>query len=89
MKYRKFGNTDLVVSEVGFGAWAIGGNAMVGNTPIGWGKTDDDISVSAIHKSRESGINFPEASVVFFWASLFFLGFILPRYHIFLFLRKL
>lgn len=58
MKYRKFGNTDLVVSEVGFGAWAIGGNAMVGNTPIGWGKTDDDISVSAIHKSRESGINF-------------------------------
>ncbi|MEP7109375.1 MAG: aldo/keto reductase [Ferruginibacter sp.] len=58
MKYRKFGNTDLNVSEIGFGAWAIGGNAMVGNTPIGWGKTDDSISIDAIRKSVECGINF-------------------------------
>lgn len=58
MKYRKFGNTDLQVSEIGFGAWAIGGNAMVGNTPIGWGKTDDETSVAAIKKSLQCGINF-------------------------------
>jgi aryl-alcohol dehydrogenase-like predicted oxidoreductase len=58
MQYRKFGNTNLQVSEVGFGAWAIGGSAVVGNTPIGWGKADDKISKEAITTAIEAGINF-------------------------------
>ena len=58
MKYRKFGNTDLTVSEIGFGAWAIGGNAVVGGTPIGWGPADDNTSVAALRKSLDVGINF-------------------------------
>jgi aryl-alcohol dehydrogenase-like predicted oxidoreductase len=58
MNYRKFGKTDLLVSEIGFGAWAIGGAAMVGNLPIGWGNTDDDTSRKAIHAALDAGINF-------------------------------
>lgn len=58
MEYRQFGNTDLNVSVVGFGAWGIGGPAMVGSTPIGWGDVDDSISKKALIRGRELGINF-------------------------------
>lgn len=58
MQYRKFGNTELIVSEIGFGAWAIGGNAKVGNTPIGWGSADDEVSKKAVHAALDAGINF-------------------------------
>lgn len=58
MNYRKFGNTDLEVSEVGFGAWGIGGPAMAGDIPIGWGKVNDEESIKALKKSFDLGINF-------------------------------
>jgi len=58
MQYRTFGNTDLKVSEIGFGAWAIGGNAKVGDTAIGWGKVDDEVSKKAIKAALDAGINF-------------------------------
>ena len=58
MDYRKFGTTDLKVSEVGFGCWAIGGPAFVGKIPIGWGQTDDAESKRAIHTAIDAGINF-------------------------------
>ncbi len=58
MKYRKFGNTDLTVSEIGFGTWAIGGAASVGGIAIGWGPSDDAVSIAAINTALEAGINF-------------------------------
>ncbi|MES2372463.1 MAG: aldo/keto reductase [Bacteroidota bacterium] len=58
MNYRKFGNTDLTVSEIGFGTWAIGGAAFVGDLPIGWGPSDDTVSIAAIHAAMDAGINF-------------------------------
>lgn len=49
MKYRKLGNTGFEVSEIGFGAWAIGG---------GWGEQDDQDSKNALHKAIDLGVNF-------------------------------
>jgi aryl-alcohol dehydrogenase-like predicted oxidoreductase len=58
MEYRKFGNTDLKVSEIGFGGWAIGGTGEVGGVQIGWGPSDDNTSCTAIHAALDAGINF-------------------------------
>lgn len=58
MDYRTLGKTELKVSDVGFGAWAIGGPAMAGNIPIGWGDVNDEDSRKAIRKAFDLGINF-------------------------------
>ena len=58
MNYRKFGTKDLSVSEIGFGAWGIGGPAMVGDVAIGWGDVDDETSIKALNRSYDLGINF-------------------------------
>lgn len=65
MKLRQFGNTDLEVSEVGFGAWAIGGGAMIGKTAIGWGEADDRTSEKAIFKALDCGINFFDTADIY------------------------
>ncbi|MGZ3850555.1 MAG: aldo/keto reductase [Flavisolibacter sp.] len=65
MQYRKFGTTDLMVSEIGFGAWAIGGNSMVGKTAIGWGPADDHTSKEAIHAALDAGINFFDTADIY------------------------
>jgi aryl-alcohol dehydrogenase-like predicted oxidoreductase len=58
MEKRKFGNTDLQVSEIGFGAWGIGGPSMAKEIPIGWGEVNDDLSKQALKESFDRGINF-------------------------------
>ncbi len=49
MKYRVLGRTGLKVSEIGFGAWAIGGS---------WGKQSDDDSLAALRTALDLGVNF-------------------------------
>jgi len=61
MKYRVLGKTGLKVSEVGFGAWAIGGNAH-GNS---YGPTDDKQSLAAIARALELGCNFFDTADVY------------------------
>ncbi|MBX9784055.1 MAG: aldo/keto reductase [Chitinophagaceae bacterium] len=65
MQYRKFGATDLNVSEIGFGAWAIGGGAMIGTTAIGWGDADDEVSAKAIYAAVDAGINFFDTADIY------------------------
>src|SRR5688572_2299452 len=65
MRYRKFGNTDLHVSEIGFGAWAIGGGSMIGNIAIGWGDADDSVSIKAVRSALDAGINFFDTADIY------------------------
>jgi aryl-alcohol dehydrogenase-like predicted oxidoreductase len=55
----------MLVSEIGFGAWAIGGGAMIGNTAIGWGDADDNTSIKAIHAALDAGINFFDTADIY------------------------
>lgn len=53
------------MSEVGFGAWAIGGGAMVGDTAIGWGEADDKQSTKAIGAAIDAGITFFDTADIY------------------------
>jgi aryl-alcohol dehydrogenase-like predicted oxidoreductase len=56
MNYRTFGSTGWQVSEISFGAWAIGG---------AWGKQSDEESMAALHKAIDFGINFIDTADVY------------------------
>ena len=55
MKYREIGSTGIRVSEIGFGAWGIGGTPMDAKA---YGPTDDQASIKALQKAIERGISF-------------------------------
>ncbi len=56
MKYRELGRTCYKVSEVSFGAWAIGGT---------WGDVKDDESLAALYKAVDLGVNFFDTADVY------------------------
>jgi len=61
MQTRKLGNSDIHITPVGFGAWALGG----GGWQFGWGPQDDNDSIAAIHRSLELGVNWIDTSAVY------------------------
>jgi aryl-alcohol dehydrogenase-like predicted oxidoreductase len=63
MNYRDFGKTGVKVSEIGFGGWAIGGDQHSNS----YGKTDDKVSLYAIHKAIDLGCNFFDTADVYGW----------------------
>ncbi len=56
MKYRELGRTGWKVSEISFGAWAIGG---------AWGDVDDRKSLAALHAALDGGVNFFDTADVY------------------------
>ena len=80
MLYRDLGKTGIKVSEIGFGAWAIGGAAEAGGAPLGWGGSSDDESLSAIRRARDLGVNFFDTADSYgFGRSESLLGIVLAR----------
>ncbi len=61
MQTRQLGTTDLFITPVGFGAWALGG----GNWQFGWGPQDDGESVAAIHRALDLGINWIDTAAAY------------------------
>jgi len=62
MKYRRLGKTEIFVSEIGFGAWGIGG---VSKGATSYGPTDDNSSIHALNCALDRGINFFDTSNVY------------------------
>jgi aryl-alcohol dehydrogenase-like predicted oxidoreductase len=61
MDKKKLGNSDLELTPIGFGSWAIGG----GDWQFSWGPQDDNDSIAAIHKALELGINWIDTAAVY------------------------
>ncbi|MGD0784707.1 MAG: aldo/keto reductase [Sedimentisphaerales bacterium] len=60
MKKAKLGNSDLLITKVGLGTWAIGGP-----WEFGWGPQDDNDSIKAIGESLEAGVNWLDTAPVY------------------------
>lgn len=58
---RQLGNSDLRLTPIGYGAWAIGG----GNWEFGWGAQDDDDSVRTIERGLEAGLNWIDTAAIY------------------------
>ena len=58
---RTLGNSDLEITAIGFGAWAIGG----GDWQFSWGPQDDGDSIAAIHRAIDLGINWIDTAAVY------------------------
>ncbi|MEO8971357.1 MAG: aldo/keto reductase [Ktedonobacteraceae bacterium] len=61
MRTRQFGKTDMEITPLGLGTWAIGG----GNYEFGWGSQNDKESIAVIHRALELGVNWIDTAAVY------------------------
>jgi aryl-alcohol dehydrogenase-like predicted oxidoreductase len=61
MHIRRLGNSDLMITPVGCGSWAIGGSGW----DYAWGRQNDDDSIAAIRRSLELGVNWIDTAAVY------------------------
>lgn len=61
MEKRRLGNSDLDITILGFGAWAIGG----GDWDFGWGPQDDRDSITSIHEALDAGVNWIDTAAIY------------------------
>ena len=61
MQTRTLGNSDLNITRVGYGAWAVGGSGW----QFAWGAQNDNDSIAAIHRSLELGVNWIDTAAVY------------------------
>jgi aryl-alcohol dehydrogenase-like predicted oxidoreductase len=62
---RRLGHSDIEVSAMGLGCWAIGGAWSWGDAPVGWGETDDEESICAIRAAIDLGVDFFDTADVY------------------------
>jgi aryl-alcohol dehydrogenase-like predicted oxidoreductase len=61
MNKEQLGNSDLQLTPIGFGAWAIGG----GDWAFAWGPQDDNDSIAAIHRALDLGVNWIDTAAIY------------------------
>src|SRR6202049_1956678 len=61
LQTKQLGNSDLYITPVGFGSWAIGGSGW----QFAWGKQNDNDSITAIHRALELGVNWIDTAAVY------------------------
>lgn len=61
MQTRQLGNSDLQITRIGYGAWAIGGPGW----QFAWGDQDDNESIGAIHRALELGVNWIDTAAAY------------------------
>ena len=61
MQTRRLGNSDLEITPIGVGAWAMGG----GDWAFSWGRQEDSESIAAIHVALDAGLNWIDTAAVY------------------------
>ena len=61
MTKKRLGNSDMELTPIGVGAWAMGG----GGWKFGWGPQDDDESIAAIHAALDHGVNWIDTAAIY------------------------